>query len=187
MLVVVSSKSTAYETFAHRWLKEHHLTLTSDLGGEVGGVTTYKQLQLLMKVAAPEVDVPGSNSCREGRERLFEDNNVGKDSESEIWDEPEAQTDERVSFGSVSLRWPFSRCRYLTRFELRGSDFKMSRILMTSKQTDHNQYNTIYTIQSNTTVLLWAYIRFLHNVPLLHFYNKKNSIYFYSDYFFVVT
>lgn len=57
----------------HR-LRQHHITLTSDLGGEVGGVASYKQLQLLIKVAALEVDVPGSNSCQEGREGLLEDN-----------------------------------------------------------------------------------------------------------------
>lgn len=40
----------------------------------MGRVASYKQLQLLIKVAALEVDVPGSNSCQEERQRLFKDN-----------------------------------------------------------------------------------------------------------------
>lgn len=44
-------------------------TLTFDLGGEVGGVTSDKELQLLMEVTAREVDVPRSDSCRAERER----------------------------------------------------------------------------------------------------------------------
>lgn len=40
------------------------MTLTSDLGGEVGGVTGYEQLKLLVQVTAFQVDVPGPNSCR---------------------------------------------------------------------------------------------------------------------------
>lgn len=45
-----------------------NIKLTSDLGGEVSRVASYKQLQLLIKVAALQIDVPGSNSCREGAE-----------------------------------------------------------------------------------------------------------------------
>lgn len=50
-------------------MDSHVHTLTFDLGGEVGGVTSDKELQLLMKVTAREVDVPRSDSCREERER----------------------------------------------------------------------------------------------------------------------
>lgn len=42
------------------------IKLTSDLGGEVGRVTRYEQLQLLIKVTASEIQIPGSNSCQGG-------------------------------------------------------------------------------------------------------------------------
>lgn len=58
------------------WLREWLITLTSDLGGEVGGVTGDEELQLPVKVAALEVDVPGSNACQEGRESWCEESNM---------------------------------------------------------------------------------------------------------------
>lgn len=42
----------------------------------MGGVPCYEQLQLLVKVAALEVNVPGSNSCQDGNQRLCEEDNI---------------------------------------------------------------------------------------------------------------
>lgn len=53
------------KVFLSFMLTERSIKLTSDLGGEVGRVTRYKQLQLLIKVTSLEVQIPGSNSCQE--------------------------------------------------------------------------------------------------------------------------
>ncbi len=100
-----------------------HITLTSDLGGEVGRVTSYKQLQLLIKVAALEVDVPRSNSCRgrkRERERWLEDN-IRKDRHQWNWADLKNLRHKHTSsmkvsdvarcvFGKFEVDEPFARC-----------------------------------------------------------------------------
>lgn len=59
------SNSDPGQVCVHTQTYASYLTLTSDLRREVGRVTADEQLQLLMKVAALQVHVPGSDSCRE--------------------------------------------------------------------------------------------------------------------------
>lgn len=68
-------------------VKQPDVTLTSDLGGEVGGVAGYEELKLLVQVAVPEVHVPGSNSCQKNKSE---------------WQKPHSDTKDTCTANGVS-------------------------------------------------------------------------------------
>lgn len=81
---------------------DHFIILTFYLGGEMGGVARYKQLQLLIEVTAIEVDFPRSNAWWGGNEKLQDEESNEPETQTHIW--------HSYSSESVSVSGPFRKC-----------------------------------------------------------------------------